>query len=273
VETQVALLAADPAGQAQATALGSIAAQAMVRDAGVPAARRPFGVDVLPSRIEFAAAWRLREAGRGPLWGMVAVGGDRLTALGPDLAAGTPAFVIAGPPGSGRSTALRILAHSFAESGTEVIAVAPRQSPLRELAGTPGMIAVFDGADLAAQPFRDALAAASGPAVVVVDDAELLRDCGAAGELSAIVRRQSRPDVGLVLGGDADGVCTGFSGWQVEAKKARRGLLLSPQNLTDADLIGTRLPRALLGQPIQPGRGVLHLGGGDHLVVQVPLFP
>jgi DNA segregation ATPase FtsK/SpoIIIE, S-DNA-T family len=76
--------------------------------------------------------------------------------------------------------------------------------------------------------------------------------------------------LGLVLAGDADRVCSGFSGWQIEAKKARRGLLLSPQNITDADLIGVRVPRTYIGQPIQPGRGVLHLGGGNPLVVQVP---
>jgi S-DNA-T family DNA segregation ATPase FtsK/SpoIIIE len=38
------------------------------------------------------------------------------------------------------------------------------------------------------------------------------------------VRPASQP-LGLVLAGDADRVCSGFSGWQIEAKKARRGLL------------------------------------------------
>jgi S-DNA-T family DNA segregation ATPase FtsK/SpoIIIE len=44
----------------------------------------------------------------------------------------------------------------------------------------------------------------------------------------------------------------------VEMKKARRGLLLSPQSITDGDLIGARIPRDVIGQPLAPGRGVLH---------------
>ncbi len=68
-ELQVALLAPDASGQGQAAALQSIAAHCRSRDAAVPAARRPFRVDVLPSRISFADAWQLRPAAAGPLWG------------------------------------------------------------------------------------------------------------------------------------------------------------------------------------------------------------
>jgi S-DNA-T family DNA segregation ATPase FtsK/SpoIIIE len=271
VATQIALLTADPAGQAQAAALASISGRATARDVGVPVPRRPFRVDVLPTRIGFDRAWELREAGRGPLWGMVAVGGDRLAALGPDLETGAPAFVIAGPPQSGRSTAVATLARSLMTQGTQVILVAPRPSALRSLAGAPSVVRLFDSATLDAEAFLDAVHRLSGPGVVLIDDAELLRDCGAGSELAALVRRELRPQLGLVIAGDADNVCSGFSGWQVDVKRARRGLLLSPQNFTDADLIGARVPRGLTGQPIQPGRGLLHLGGGDLVVVQVPL--
>jgi S-DNA-T family DNA segregation ATPase FtsK/SpoIIIE len=269
LQAQIPLLTEDPAGAAQAAALERIGVAATERDVAVPASLRPFGVDVLPSRIGFDAAWSLRAASPAPLWGMVAVGGDRLSALGPDLSVGAPAFVIAGPPESGRSNALLTLAASYLARGTEVVLVAPRPSPLRNLAGAAGVRDVLDG-QLSAEALRQALAG-PGHVVVLIDDAELLRDCDAADELTAIVRRQRGEEVGLVLAGDADGVCGGFSGWQVEAKKARRGLLLSPQNMTDADLIGVRLPRALLGRPVSPGRGVLHLGGGEVVVVQVPL--
>ena len=51
IETQVALLAPDPSGQAQAAALRQIADWAAGLDAGMPRARRPFRVDLLPSRI------------------------------------------------------------------------------------------------------------------------------------------------------------------------------------------------------------------------------
>ncbi|WP_436789581.1 FtsK/SpoIIIE domain-containing protein [Yinghuangia sp. YIM S10712] len=276
VELHVAMLGPDPAGQAQAAELRAIGEAARLRDAEIPRAQRPFGVDVLPSRIEFAAAWALR--GRGgtpvsasPLWGMVAVGGDSLTALGPDLAVGAPAFVIAGPAQSGRSTALAAAAKAYLAVGTGLIVLAPRDSPLHSLREVPGVVRVFDGTDVPAEEFLAAVEALPGPGVVLVDDAELLRDCDAGPDLARLTRRSLRPDLGLILAGDADSICGGFSGWQVEAKKARRGLILSPQNTLDGDLIGVRLPRAFVGQPVQPGRGVLHLGDSEQVVVQVPV--
>jgi S-DNA-T family DNA segregation ATPase FtsK/SpoIIIE len=123
-------------------------------------------------------------------------------------------------------------------------------------------------ADVSPEVLREAIAA-GGPLVVLVDDAELLRDAAASAELSEIVRR-TYPSVAVVAAGDPDGLGTGFSGWQVEARRARRGLLLSPQNLADADLIGVRLARTSIGNPIEPGRGLLHLGDAQLLTVQVP---
>ena len=48
-EMQVALLGPDASGQGQAAALRSIAAQCRSRDQAVPAAQRPFRVDLLPT--------------------------------------------------------------------------------------------------------------------------------------------------------------------------------------------------------------------------------
>ena len=48
----------------------------------------------------------------------------------------------------------------------------------------------------------------------------------------------------LVFGGNAEDMCAGFSGWQVEARRARRGCLLSPQPISDGDLVGVRLARS-----------------------------
>ncbi|MEK8171338.1 FtsK/SpoIIIE domain-containing protein [Streptomyces sp. M19] len=92
IETQFALLSDDNSGQGQAAALATIGESATARDAGVPRERRPFRVDVLPSRISFRDAWELRDsvASRSPLWTLVGVGGDELTGHGPDLASGIP---------------------------------------------------------------------------------------------------------------------------------------------------------------------------------------
>lgn len=276
VETHVALLAEDPADQSQSAALQAIGASAKDRDSAVPRSRRPFRVDVLPGRIGYEEAWELRDTQEiramrhgGRLWSMAAVGGDQLTALGPDLADGTPAFVIAGPARSGRSTALLTMIRSLLSVGTQVIVAAPRpQSPLRRLQGAEGVVGFFTGDDLAREDLEAAVERLAGPGVTVMDDAELLRTCDAGEFLQSVLRGGTGRDLAIVIAGDAEDVCGGFSGWQVDLKKARRGLLLSPQNMSDADLIGARFQRGSTGQAVQPGRGLLHLGDGRLHTVQ-----
>ena len=269
-ELQVALLAPDASGQGQTAALQSIAAHCRSRDTAVQATQRPFRVDVLPSRVSFADAWQLRPVSAGPLWGMVGVGGDTLAAVGPDLASGMPCFIVAGPARSGRSTILLSMARSFLAAGTPVVVAAPRPSPLRELTGVSGVLRLFDGPELTEAELAEALSSFKRPGVLLIDDAELLRDCGAAGELSRLVTRGSDAGRALVLGGDAQSIGVGFSGWQVEAKRARRGCLTAPATIPEGDLIGVRLPRDVLGQPPRPGRCLLHTGDGNLITVSVP---
>jgi hypothetical protein len=83
------------------------------------------------------------------LWALAGVGGDPLTAHGPDLAAGTvPAFTVTGPSGSGRSIALTVLARSLLAGGNRPFLVALRPSPLRELAGRQSVLDCFVQDDL-----------------------------------------------------------------------------------------------------------------------------
>jgi S-DNA-T family DNA segregation ATPase FtsK/SpoIIIE len=271
-ETQVALLAADPSGPGQAAALREIAAAAARRAEAVPRARRPFRVDLLPARLSFAQAWELRDASAPPrpLWALVGVGGDDLAAYGPDLADGPPAFIVGGPAKSGRSTVLATMARSFLVAGARVILVTPRPSPLRALAAEPGVIRLFEGPDLPGDGLRAALGELAGPGVVIIDDAEVLRDCDAADDLRQIISFGGNEQRGLVFGGNAEDICAGFSGWQVEARRARRGCLLSPQQITDGDLIGTRLTRSMIGEPVRPGKALLNAGDGHLRTVAVP---
>jgi S-DNA-T family DNA segregation ATPase FtsK/SpoIIIE len=136
------------------------------------------------------------------------------------------------------------------------------------------VVAVVEEASAPADLWRELLAAEPGrPLVVLLDDGDALRDVPAAEVFREVVRGGAGPGRALVLAGNADGICTGLSGWQVEVKKSRQGLLLSPQGSTDGDLIGVRIPRSAVGQPVQPGRGLLHLGDGRLLTVAVPGFP
>jgi S-DNA-T family DNA segregation ATPase FtsK/SpoIIIE len=272
LEVQVALLGQDASGQGQAAALRSVAQSCAGRDAAVPAALRPFRVDTLPARITFGDAWGLRPAGAGPLFGLVGVGGDSLTAMGPDLASGTPCFVVAGPGKSGRSTILMSMARSFLAAGTPLILATPRPSPLRALAADPGVARLFDGPDLDEEELDDALSALGDkPGVVMIDDAELLRDCDASGVLSRIITLGADSGRALVFGGDSESLGVGFSGWQVDAKRARRGCLTAPSTLPEGDLIGVRLSHGTLRGQARPGRCLLNVGDATLVTVTVPV--
>jgi len=65
-------------------------------------------------------------------------------------------------------------------------------------------------------------------------------------------------------------VASGFSGWQVEIRKNRSGILLSPQGVADGELVGARLSRSSLTTGVQPGRGLANLGDGELTLLQLP---
>ncbi|MDQ0776576.1 S-DNA-T family DNA segregation ATPase FtsK/SpoIIIE [Streptomyces aurantiacus] len=275
IETQFALLSDDVTGQGQAAALAVIGEAAAARDAEVPRARRPFRVDSLPSRIGFTEAWEMRDpaVAQSRMWGLAGIGGDDVMAFGPDLSQGVPTFVVAGPAKSGRSTALLNLARSYLLQGVRLVIAAPRPSPLRELDGQDGVLKVFTDDDIESDDFNEAIESASPeePVVVIVDDGEVLEDADCERELKRLVQRGADRGLALVIGGDEEEVCSGFSGWQVEAKKGRRGLLLSPQDSGAGELIGIRTTRSMVGGPVTPGKGMLHLGNGETVTVTVPL--
>ncbi|GLW50954.1 cell division protein FtsK [Streptomyces sp. NBRC 14336] len=275
-ETQFALLAEDTTGQGQAAALAAIGEAATARDAEVPRTKRPFRVDSLPSRISFDEAWELRdpEVSRSKLYALAGIGGDEIVGFGPDLAQGVPSFVIAGPAKSGRSTVLMNFAQSFLKQGVRLVVAAPRQSPVRQLNGVEGVLKVFTGDDIDEEEFEELIDGAEpsveNPVVVLVDDGEILEDCDAESQMKKIVSRGAERGLALVIAGDEEDVCSGFSGWQVDAKKARRGILLSPQESSSGDLIGVRLNRSMVGGQAVPGKGMLHLGDGELRTVVVP---
>ncbi|WP_392973292.1 FtsK/SpoIIIE domain-containing protein [Streptomyces sp. LN245] len=274
-ETQFALLTEDSTGQGQAAALTAIGEAAAARDAGLPRERRPFRVDVLPTRIGFADAWEMRDpdASRSRLWSLVGIGGDDVMGFGPDLSRGVPTFVVAGPAKSGRSTTLMNMARSYLAQGVRLVIAAPRPSPLRELDGQDGVLKVFDEDDIESDELREAIDSATPeePVVVLVDDGEVLEDCDAETVFKRIVQRGAERGLGLVIAGDEEDVCSGFSGWQVEMKKGRRGILLSPQDSSAGELIGIRTNRSMVGGPVAPGKGLLHLGDGEPMTVTTPM--
>ena len=208
----------------------------------------------MPTQLSFEDAWRLVEA-PPTMWALLGVGGDEVEPVGFDLAGGQPTFLVAGPSRSGRSTALAVIAESLLRGGTEVVVGAPMDSPLRRFAGRHGVRAVITDEEPTESQFAELLDPGDGPVVLVVDDAEAWRDLTCRDWLRAFLRRASGTRRGVVIGGDIESVAMGFSGWQVDIKKNRRGALLSAPNLGDGDLVGARLSRSQARHPRRRGRG------------------
>lgn len=260
-ELQVALLDPDPSGLAQSEALQRLASGAAPLRSG-PA---PFRLDPLPPSITLDAV-RSEVSRPGERWALLGVGGDELAPVGLDLARCSTA-VVAGAPGSGRSTALGAIAASLLDAGTPLVVLAPRRSPLRDLAGRPGVRAVITDPCPGPEDLVDLLD--PGPVCVLIDDGELLRDAPAREVLRDVARLGAESGRCLVLGGDSALLAGGFTGWQSEVA-GRQGLLLSPQGPGEGDLIGVRLSRSQVGPSGIPGRGLAHLGDGRLIPVQVP---
>ncbi|GAA1610286.1 FtsK/SpoIIIE domain-containing protein [Actinoplanes couchii] len=268
-ELQIALLPGEASGQGQAAALQAIALAATARDADLPVSGRPFRVDQLPDRLGLSEAAKYTPVPRpGPLWALAGVGGDELAALGPDLAI-NPTFVIGGPPRSGRSNTLLVMALSLLEGGTRLIVVAPRRSPLRDLAGRPGVLEVFAGDDVPKAQLTELLAGTPEPVVIVMDDADNLAKSMADSLLTEIARTGAEKRRGLVVAGQTDRLLSGFSGWIPEVRRNRQGLLISPQAPGDGELIGGKVPRSRLGGD-KPGRAFLSDGTGKLTTIQIP---
>jgi DNA segregation ATPase FtsK/SpoIIIE, S-DNA-T family len=273
LELQVALLAPDESGQGQAAALEEVAAAARQRSSDLQRGLRPFRVDVLPSRVSYEEAWSMRPEGASPLFALVGVGGDDLTALGPDFSRTGRCFLVGGPAKSGRSTLLSVLSRSLLDGAqARLLVCAPRGGPLLALEGHPQVTAVLRDASTPEATWRELLGA-PGPLVVVVDDGESLRDSPGADPLRSLVRGDLGEDRYLVLGGSAEALSLGMSGFHVEARSSRQGVLLSPQGSGDGELLSLRLPRGAVGGPVQLGRGLLHLGDGRLVTVAVPTAP
>ncbi|MEU4160435.1 FtsK/SpoIIIE domain-containing protein [Actinoplanes sp. NPDC026670] len=269
-EVQIAVLGPDVSGQGQAAAITAGARQITDRDAGVPAEARPRRFAALPDLIGYAEIRRMLPATGRPLTATVGVGGDEVVPLGPDFV-DIPTFAIGGPPRSGRSTALLAVARTLLANGTGLLVVAPRRSPLRDLAGQPGVAAVVTDAGIAAADFRKLLKSLpEDTGAVVIDDAELMTQSDIDGDLNMLARGAAGNGWGLAVAGNAEALSLGMAGWLTQLKRNRSGLLIAPQTITDGELIGLRIPRGIVGQAAQPGRAYLHLGDGTLTAVQVP---
>jgi S-DNA-T family DNA segregation ATPase FtsK/SpoIIIE len=228
-----------------------------LRDVASAAARWPSRDDVAPDR----RALRLRPLPavvdaadlppepRPGRWALVGCGGDDACAVGIDLA--TDRFVlVAGPPSSGRSTALATIASSLHEAGAEVLALCPRPSPL---ADGPWRVLRPGHGDEVDAVMTGLLA---GGQVLLVDDADRLRDQPWESALVALADEPSC--AGVVVAGTTSALLGGYRGIASLGRAHRTGVLLRPESAADGDVLGVR---ALLDDRVPVGRGVLVVRG------------
>jgi S-DNA-T family DNA segregation ATPase FtsK/SpoIIIE len=246
-------------GAVQGTAIRELAQRA-ARDGG----RGPFRVDPLPLQITFAEALRLPRTGDGALAG---VGGDELSQIRVD----SPAVLVLGPNGSGRSTSLATLAASLAGSGDHrLIVITPRRSRLPQLLGGLAGMSAFGPDDLDSPQLAEALGAVGPGSVVVVDDAELLVEHALAPRLLAVLRTIRDGGATFLAAAALDEAGGGFRGIVPELRKFKCGVLLAPTQVLQGDILGTRLQRSMVGSTI-PMRAVV-IDQGSAATVQVPVL-
>ncbi|WP_307802434.1 FtsK/SpoIIIE domain-containing protein [Cellulomonas fengjieae] len=270
VEMQLALLDEDPSGTAQVAALQRIAATARDAAGPIPAPLRPARVDELPPALTWSDALELRDEAASPGRLLVGVGGDSLSVREHDVDMDGPGYLVVGPQRSGRSTALLATLTDALEARWQVTVVAPRRSPLRDLAGRPGIRAVLT-ADSTADELKAALDT-RGRRLLVIDDFEVLGGEHALSVVADDYLKQIRDS------GDAIAVACGidevsgmYRGVTATLRKSRGGLILAPRSAADGDILGSRLPRSI-GAAVPVGRGI-RVRSGAWEWVQVPRPP
>jgi len=156
--------------------------------------------------------------------------------------------LIAGPPRSGRSSALVAIAASVlaAMDPPTVVVFAPRRSPLRDLPAP--VVVCTDYAEL-----ERVLEPISGRALLLVDDVESFMDT-----LGVLDRWIAKAGAGrhVIAAGRNDGIRRQFGMWTQRVRDGRCGVLLVPDHELDGDLLGVALPRQNRMAPV-PGRGYL----------------
>ncbi|WP_345751891.1 FtsK/SpoIIIE domain-containing protein [Microbacterium rhizophilus] len=270
-EAQLAVLGRDTSGEAQTTALRRIVEA--VRDAWDQAAEElsqpstapaPFRVDPMPKYVAMSTAADLPVAhDSAPHGVVVGVGGDRLeryTLEWPE----DGGFIAVGGRRSGRSSTLALVVAQLAARRAPVVVAAPRPSVLTETARASGVPVIENGT--LTPPELDELLAPFGEQVVtvVVDDAEQFKNAAIEHALTGVKHRAR-----FIVAADIESVSTLFGGPFVEAKRARRALVLQPQSaMYGTQTAGMPIPKFMLGA-VPAGGGVLMTPAG-WIQVRVP---
>lgn len=246
LETQVALLGADPSPAGQRAALRAIAAIH-----GDARHRPAIRLRTLPTIVRFAELAASRQCGPGDC--LLGVGGDDAHPVEADLFNPGSRFLIAGPPRSGRSTAALIIAAQARSAGLRTVVAATGRSPLCAWARQHGVTVLGPAHQLASVHSSTSVLDTDhfDAEVIVVEDAEHFTDTPV-GEL--VTDLIARSQACVVATARSDDLLVSYRGIATDLRRHRRGLLLQPTPV-DGELLGVRIPPQPAG--LVPGRGVL----------------
>lgn len=256
-EVQVAILGGSSNLAVQARELGRLA-EAMTRNGVVPAPP----ITRLGSRIALSSL-------AASLDDRLVVGVDDETLASASLDARGP-FMVSGPPGSGRTTALATLAAAVRRlpSRRTTLLFSPRRSSIAGTGLFDTAASSPDDAATAARQWSAAMAAgdvAPGSLVVFLETLADFTGTAAEPELGALVKACLRADHLVIAEAESS---TWKDAYTLGApfKAGRRGLLLTPGETEGDVLLATPLGRFRRDMP--PGRGFL-VGGGRGRRIQV----
>ncbi|WP_313409644.1 FtsK/SpoIIIE domain-containing protein [Aeromicrobium sp.] len=255
-EVQFAMIDASAEGTAQVRALHELGREVAERYGDLPRTLRPHRIDELPIAISLdeALSFEPSDAAVSPTFIPVGVGGDTLALEGFDPLMTGPGFLVAGPPRSGRSSALLVPVQQHLANRHDVLVIAPRRSPLRDLEARD--LRVFTGNE-PIDEIREALGHLRRQHLIVVDDFEVLGADTPVGQLLGETLAGMRDTSNaMIVAGGIDEISGMYRGLTADLKKGRTGLVLAPRASNDGDVLNARLPRSV-GAAVPPGRGLL----------------
>ncbi|MDO8337758.1 MAG: FtsK/SpoIIIE domain-containing protein [Microcella sp.] len=261
VETQIASMGGTVNVAEQSTATEALAAELRRRGAtDAPA------IGALPT--ELSAAELPDRVGGLPVIG---VADDE---LGPTGFEPIGTFVVAGPPRSGKTSALRALVQAIerAEPETEFFHIGGRRAALKDERTWAGAASSIDDVRALAKQLVPLVAAegASARMVVVVENVPEFGDTDAERPLKELMQAINRSEHLLLGEGDVSLMAGGY-GLIGELKAGRRGIVLKPETYDGDSIFKVPFPRVQRHE-FPPGRGIF-VENGRAVTVQLPLVP
>jgi len=252
LELQLGMLSSDPSTAAQWRSLSRSAreispasrGEASQLRGGVPDAGPPIRMRALPSVVDAATLLRSLGPSAAEECCLLGLGHDDASVIGCDLFQMQGRFLIAGPAGSGRSTAALLIARQAQDRGLRLVVAGSARSPLARWAGEHG-VSVIRPNDWVDALDADLLN------LLVVDDAEQFTDTPSGERLQAWI---ATSDAAVVVTARMPELLSSFRGLGADLRRHRCGMLLQPSP-PDGEVLGVRLPQ--LPPSSIAGRGVL----------------